>query len=88
MKIDGTALRVIRFYGKQNGKCPYTGLPLLPFMEIGEVSEDHIIPLSKKGPNGIENIYLVPAWVNQLKKDLSVEEFGVLLKDKGLPCVI
>lgn len=85
MKIEGNAQRILRLYARQEGRCPYTDLPLMPFIEQGLVSEDHVVPKAKGGKDEIDNKALVPEWVNQMKKDMSSEEFRSFLTGHGLP---
>lgn len=85
MKINPETLKLIKMFVAQNEKCPYTGLPLKPFMEMGLVSIDHVIPTSKGGTGALENQCLVPEWVNAFKADKTVEEFKKWLKENNLP---
>jgi CRISPR/Cas system Type II protein with McrA/HNH and RuvC-like nuclease domain len=77
-------LRVFRMYLKQKGR-PYTGLALIPFIEKGLVSEDHVIPRSKNGDDDPGNLVLVPSWVNSMKADMNAKDFVQYLKDSKLP---
>lgn len=78
-------LKVVKLYARQHGKCPYTGLPLYPFVEQNMVSIDHIIPRAKGGTDRDENLCLVPMWVNTFKADMSVADFKIWLKENGFP---
>lgn len=46
-----------------------------PFARMEDITIDHIIPLGKGGPDTLENYGLAHLNCNQLKKDLSYEEF-------------
>lgn len=85
MKINPETLKLIKMFVKQGEKCPYTGLPLKPFMEMGLVSIDHITPTSKGGKGSEDNLCLVPEFVNAFKADKTVEEFKIWLKENNLP---
>jgi hypothetical protein len=59
-------------FTRQNGTCPYTGKNLT----IGiDASVDHIIPKSRGGSLGTENMQWVFAPVNFMKHNLLEEEF-------------
>lgn len=61
---------VKRIYDEQNGQCVCCGEPL-----SGGYHVDHIIPLSKGGSNGPDNIQLLLPVCNVQKKDRDNDEF-------------
>lgn len=61
---------VARLYGKQEGLCAYCPKPLLRDYEV-----DHVVPLSRGGSNGIENIALACMPCNRSKGSKSLEEW-------------
>jgi hypothetical protein len=61
-----------QLWRKQNGKCAYTGLDLVP----GEnASLDHIVPRARGGADCIENLQWVTYEVNMAKRALSHAQF-------------
>lgn len=84
-QIKKGATRVLKMYLKQKGRCPYTGLVLMPFIEKGQISEDHVVPQSQGGISALPNLVLTPVWVNQMKGNMSKKEFMKFLKENGLP---
>lgn len=63
---------------KQNGKCAICGKS---FDSMKDVTFDHKIPISKGGDDELENLQLVHFPCNQLKNDMTPEEFDVFQMD-------
>ena len=60
-------------------KCYLSGLPL-SLDNPDSYTFDHIIPVSKNGTNHLDNLGFANPQINQMKGDLSVEEFINLCK--------
>lgn len=58
-------------YKRQNGKCYYCGKKVNDSYHV-----DHVIPLSRGGSNGPENIVISCQFCNQSKKDKMPHEWG------------
>lgn len=52
----------------------------LPFASMKDITFDHLIPVSKGGTDEIENLRLAHYECNQLKNDMTPEEFSVFQK--------
>ncbi len=64
---------VFDLFEKQEGKCAYTGIPLVfRSNHIGSISIDRI---DSNKPHVADNIVLCTAMVNTMKQDLTVQEF-------------
>lgn len=61
-----------RLLDKFGGCC---GLCKKAFEKMKDVTIDHIIPLSKGGPDVFENMQPAHEQCNQMKRDMSPEEF-------------
>ena len=59
----------------QNRRCGYCGTQI----GIREVTVDHIIPLSRGGPDCADNVICSCKPCNELKRDRTVEEFRALI---------
>lgn len=71
-------LDLVQIWNNQEGKCYYTGIPLIP----GETSSiEHLIPISRGGSNDEENIRFVHLTINCMKRDMTTEEFKNHLKE-------
>jgi 5-methylcytosine-specific restriction endonuclease McrA len=57
---------------KQSGLCAICGLK---FDSMKDITFDHIIPISKGGDDLFENFQLAHYHCNQLKNDMTPEEF-------------
>lgn len=73
--IDVSVERLIKWM-KATPQCEYCGLAI----SIEDYSADHIIPRSKGGADSIKNIHLIDKGCNQMKGNLTDEEFKVLMK--------
>ena len=60
-------------YAKCNGTCAICGNPV----KYKKMTIDHIVPLSKGGTNGMDNLQLACKRCNLMKSDFSTEEFLV-----------
>ncbi len=59
-------------FDKQGGRCIYTGVNLI----MGDnATLDHKVPKSRGGSDSIENIQWVTRTINQMKTDMTHEEF-------------
>lgn len=58
-------------YAKCNGTCAICGNPV----KYKKMTIDHIVPLSKGGTNGMDNLQLACKRCNLMKSDFSTEEF-------------
>lgn len=47
----------------------------IPFVSMKEVTLDHAVPLSRGGSNELDNLRLAHLSCNQLKNDMTAEEF-------------
>lgn len=71
-------LDLVKIWKQQEGKCWYTGIPLIP----GETSSiEHLIPISRGGTNDENNIKFVHLTINCMKRDMTEEEFKNHLKE-------
>lgn len=64
-------------WDQQQGICPYTGRK----MTLVESEIDHIIPTSRGGTHDLSNIEFVPAIINRMKSDQTVDEFLKLVEE-------
>lgn len=62
---------VIYLFKLAKGRCAYTGKEV----PLNRLSLEHVIPMSKGGPNTIGNILVVDLSANKSKHDASVMEF-------------
>lgn len=58
-------------YAKCNGTCAICGNPV----KYKKMTIDHIVPLSKGGTNGMDNLQLACKRCNLMKADFTAEEF-------------
>jgi 5-methylcytosine-specific restriction endonuclease McrA len=63
---------LLESFEKQERKCVYTGIELIPG---DNATLDHIVPRSRGGLNAIDNIQWVTRTVNQMKTDMTHDEF-------------
>lgn len=71
---DYTADDVKRMYVEQDGMCAYCGIRI--FMDIRkDVHVDHVMPLSRGGSNGSENLLLSCPTCNHSKNAKTVDEW-------------
>lgn len=61
-------------YFEQNGRCAYCGIPIYFDIER-DVSEDHVIPLTRGGSDAIGNILLACRSCNAQKNDKTPDEW-------------
>ena len=59
---------------KQEGKCAICGKK---FDSMKDITFDHIIPMSKGGDDYLENYQLAHFACNQLKNDMTPDEFKI-----------
>lgn len=71
-----TAGDLASLWRRQRGRCALTGRPLDRSAEI-----DHILPRSRGGSNGLENLRWVCEDANQAKRGLTDVEFLALCRD-------
>lgn len=70
----------------QRGQCAYCRCPIdyrmnLPLIEIGRaVTIDHVVPLSRGGENVASNRVAACYTCNQMKNNLSADEFIAILR--------
>lgn len=69
---EHTAEDIQQMYEDQGGLCAYCEIPLLGSYEV-----DHMVPLSRNGTNGVENLALACMPCNRSKGAQTVEEFLV-----------
>lgn len=62
---------------KYGGKCAICGKA---FESMKDITFDHIIPMSKGGDDTIDNYQLAHFACNQLKNDMTPEEFQIFQK--------
>ena len=63
---------LLSMFNEQGGQCTYTGEPLV----IGlNASLDHKIPRARGGANDIGNLHWITLRLNQVKRDLTHDEF-------------
>lgn len=65
-----TAEDINRLWHDQGGCCAYCGTPLFANYHI-----DHVVPISRGGPDKLDNLALACPWCNQSKNNKTVEEF-------------
>lgn len=70
-----TAQDILSLLELQSGKCVYCNNSLV-VNKIKKFELDHIIPLTKNGGNGVENLQLLCIKCNRSKKDKFPEEFA------------
>lgn len=66
-----TSKKIRRLLEKQDYCCALTGVPLEP----EDANLDHIVPISKGGSHTMGNVQVVHKVVNQMKLDLTQDEF-------------
>lgn len=66
-----------RIYDRQNGLCAYCG----QHRNIKHMTVDHIVPLSKGGTNDENNLTCACKICNQIKGDMTLEEFSIQLAE-------
>lgn len=81
-----TQLRSVRkeVWGKTGGRCAYCGKELNPFI----FSVDHLIPLSKGGPDETENMMPACKSCNSSKGTKLLEDFRELIHNRPIRALI
>lgn len=62
---------------RQGFRCAYSGRELTP----ETASVDHVIPVSRGGSLGIENLAIVHEEINTAKSSMTLEEFVQVCRD-------
>lgn len=61
-----------KILNKYGGCC---GICTKPFKKMGEVTIDHVVPVSKGGADVVENMQPAHYRCNRMKRDMTPEEF-------------
>ena len=78
--------RIKQKFNAQSGKCHYCHHRMtLDFNFLCSATRDHVIPRSKGGPDHHSNIVCACLRCNQLKANMSVEEFKRKYDPASLP---
>lgn len=72
-----TSKKIMELVERQHYRCAISGRELTP----ETASLDHILPLSRGGEHGIDNVWVVDHRVNSAKGTMTVEEFVALCQD-------
>lgn len=73
-KLDNHDSIIIELYSQQNGLCYYCREEL-----YGQYDVDHVIPLSRGGSNGVDNLVIACAFCNRSKGNKLLEEWNGFL---------
>lgn len=72
LRPEYSAVELLEKWISQNGRCAITGVPLI----AGETAcLDHILPVSRGGTSGIDNIRFIHSMLNRMKWNLTDSEF-------------
>lgn len=80
MRMSNPKLRAAVWY-KSNGHCWYCGTLPNPFSQF---CIDHFIPKSRKGGDNIDNLVPSCRKCNQMKGNLTIEEFRIKLTQHNI----
>lgn len=72
-----TAKMIMGMIEQQSFRCAISGRPLTP----ETASLDHIVPLSRGGQHGLNNVWVVDHLVNTAKGTLTVAEFVAMCRE-------
>lgn len=79
-RFSVTVEELKKLWDKQQGRCAITKCILVPGTNV---ALDHIIPVTKKGTNNIENLRFINFNVNLLKHNMSDIELKSILNEIG-----